>query len=267
MARFAVVVLSLLLVVPHQALAQSASASDPQALKLATQAVAALTGGVPVTDVTLSANVIWVAGSEYDTGTGTLAAKGEVESRIDLNLGEKTRSEIRTSSGGVPEGAWVAGSASEPSSAKQQPYSTHNCLTDASWFFPTLSSLNQTANPEFVFSYVGQEQHNGVSTQHLRVSRIFPEDTKNLALQALSATDFYLDPTSFLPLAIVFSVHPDADMNTNIRSEIGFANYRAVSGVLVPFHIQRMLNGTVVLDIVVNSATVNSGLQDSVFSL
>ena len=72
MARFAVVVLSLLLVVPHQALAQSASASDPQALTLATQAVAALTGGVPVTDVTLSANVIWVAGSDYDTGTGTL---------------------------------------------------------------------------------------------------------------------------------------------------------------------------------------------------
>jgi len=99
------------------------------------------------------------------------------------------------------------------------------------------------------------------------VSRIFPQDTKNLALQGLSATDFYLDPASFLPLAIVFSVHPDADMNTNIRSEIGFANYRAVSGVLIPFHIQRMLNGTVVLDIVVNNATVNSGLQDSLFSL
>ena len=114
---------------------------------------------------------------------------------------------------------------------------------------------------------MGQEQHNGVSTQHVRVSRIFPEDTKNFALQGLSVTNFYLDPVSFLPLAIVFNVHPDADMNTDFRSEVGFANYRAVSGVLIPFHIQRMLNGTVDLDIVVNNATVNSGLPDSTFSV
>jgi hypothetical protein len=56
-------------------------------------------------------------------------------------------------------------------------------------------------------------------------------------------------------------------MNTDIPVEIRFANYQAVSGVQVPFHTQRMLNGTVVLDITAISAVVNSGLSDSQFNL
>jgi hypothetical protein len=79
--------------------------------------------------------------------------------------------------------------------------------------------------------------------------------------------DFYLDPVSLLPLAIAFKVHPDKDMNTEIPTEVRFADYRVVNGARVPFHIQRLLNGSLVLDIVVTSATLNSGLPDSTFSL
>lgn len=107
-----------------------------------------------------------------------------------------------------------------------------------------------------------------MSTQHIRVSQVFAPDAKNiLDISRLSAVDFYLDPASSLPLAIAFQVHADDDMNTNIPMEIRFANYQAVNGVQVPFHIQRMLNGGVVLDVVVTSATVNSGLPDSNFNI
>lgn len=268
MARFAVILLSLLLAAPHQVLAQTTSASDPRALTLAMQAIAALTGTVSVVDATLNANITWLAGSDYFTGTGTFLAKGTSESRFDLNLGDSARSEIRTTSGGVPEGAWIKAAVSAVSTAQPQLFALHNCWTDAAWFFPALSSLAQTSNVNFVFSYVGLEQHGGVSTQHLRVSQVFIQDAKNvLNVPRLGTMDFYLDPASLLPWAIAFKVHPDNDMNTDIPMEIRFANYQAVTGVQIPFHIQRMLNGGVVLDVVVTTAVINSGLPDSDFNI
>jgi hypothetical protein len=248
-------------------LAQTAPLSSTRALTLATQATTALTGGVPVSDVTLNANVTWIAGSDNLTGIGTLQAKGNSESRVDLNLGDTTRTEVRATSDGIPQGEWIK-PATASASAKPHPYATHNCWTDASWFFPALSSITQVSNPNYVFSYVGLEQHGGVSTQHIRVTQMVPQDAKGtLALQRLSAMDFYLEPTSLLPLAIAFKVHPDNDMSTDVPMEIHFANYQSVNGVRVPFHIQRMLNGTVVLDVVVTNAAVNTGLSDSDFSL
>jgi len=123
-----------------------------------------------------------------------------------------------------------------------------------------LSSLTQTANPNFIFSYVGQEQHGGMNTQHIRVYQPGP-------FLGVSTMDFFLDPASYLPLSVAFNAHPDSDMNTNIPVEILFANYQAVSGIQVPFHFQRMFNGSVVLDATITSALVNTGLPDSLFTL
>jgi hypothetical protein len=122
-----------------------------------------MTGGQPVSGVTLNATAIWIAGSDYFTGTATLQAKGSTDSRVDLTLNGLNRTEIRTTSGGAPTGSWIV------ASAKAQPYAQHNCWTDAVWFFPELSSLAKAANPAFFFSYVGQEQHEGLTVQHIRV--------------------------------------------------------------------------------------------------
>ena len=263
----AAVVVAFIVAVTTISLAQT-TPTGPPGSSLATQSLAALTHGLPVADASINANVTWLAGSDYFTGTGTFRAKGTSESRMDLNLGDSTRSEIRTTSGGVPEGAWIKAAALTVSTATPQPYALHNCWTDAAWFFPALSSLAQTSNANFVFSYVGLEQHGGTSTQHVRVSQVFAQDTKNvLNVPRLGTMDFYLDPTSLLPWAIAFKVHPDNDMNTDIPMEIRFANYQTVSGVQIPFHIQRMLNGGVVLDVVVTSAVINSGLPDSDFNI
>jgi outer membrane lipoprotein-sorting protein len=79
--------------------------------------------------------------------------------------------------------------------------------------------------------------------------------------------DFYLDPSTFLPLAIAFAAHPNQDALTDIATEVRFANYQPVNGVLVPFHIQQMLSGGVILDITITAATFNTGIPASTFSL
>jgi hypothetical protein len=259
MHRLAVAVVSTL-IIATSAVAQNPPASDPFALTLAQQSLAALTGGLPITDVMLNANVQSIFGSDSESGTGTFDAKGTGQSRVDLNLSGGTRSDVRYLVNGYPAGAW------SKNNAPATLYSGQNCWTDAAWFFPALSSLTQTANPNFIFKYIGQEQHGGVNTQHIRVFRIGQQDPTG-AVQRLSATDFYLDTTSNVPLALAARSHADKDMNADIPLEVRFANYQAVSGFMVPFHFQQMLNGGVVLDVTVTSAVFNTGLQDSLFNL
>ncbi|HEX6802154.1 MAG TPA: hypothetical protein VF133_00610 [Terriglobales bacterium] len=243
-----------------QTVSQPLPASDPQAITLAQQSFAALLGGATITDVTLNGNVTSIFGADNETGTGTFEAKGTGESRIDLNLSGGTRSDVRNVTSAGPVGAW------ETNGGTPTAYPQHNCWTDAAWFFPALSSLSQTANANFVFKYAGQQQHGAVMSQHIRISQALSWDYNGTMLR-LSTLDFYLDPNSHLPLAVSFSVHADNDENTNIPTEIDFANYQPVNGVLVPFHFQQSLNGRVVLDVTVTSATFNSGLQDSIFTL
>ncbi len=240
------------------AVAQTApqTTSDALAVSLAQKSVVALTGGAPISDITLNANVISIGGSDNDSGTGTFQAKGTGESRADLNLSSGMRSDVRSVTNGVPSGAW------KRNSAPSTPYAQHNCWSDAAWFFPALSALTQTSNPSFVFKYVGQEQHNGVSTQHIQVFQ-----TGSQQIQSLSTMDFYLDSTSSLPLAVASDDRADNDVNTRIPNEIRFAQYQAVSGVQVPFHFQRIFNHSLNLDVSVTSASINTGLSDAAFTL
>src|ERR1700736_6784489 len=124
------------------------SVSDPQAVLYASQSIAALVGSAAISDVTLTGNVTWTAGSATENGTATFIASGKGESRMDLSLSSGTRTEIRDASTGSPMGKWVS---QDGTSGK---FAFHNCQTDPVWFFPVLSSL--AAGPNVVLSYVGQ---------------------------------------------------------------------------------------------------------------
>jgi len=99
----------------------------------------------------------------------------------------------------------------------------------------------------------------------LKVLRVWRTTTRGkapavAAYAKLTTRDYYIDPQSFLPLIVRFNTHADDDAERDIPVEIRFADYRYVSGVRVPFRIQKLLNGSVILDITVTSATINSGL-------
>jgi hypothetical protein len=266
MARF-VVFLSLFLLVCLPLVSQTPSpnptptpVSDVQAITIATQSYAAL-GGALATDATLNGTVTWIVGSDDKTGTATFYVKGTSESRADLTFGGNTQSETRTLSNGFPSGQWKTATGTI-SAASQS-----NCWVDAAWFFPALSSLAQTANTNFIFSYVGREQHNGLTVLHLEVKQLVPGDTAGLNVSRFSVMDVYIDPTSFLPTSIAYNLHADLDSATNVPAEIRFADYRLVNGVEVPFHVQKLLNGSLLMDVVLTNAKTNTGLTDAQFIL
>ena len=118
MARLRIT-LSLFVLLASFAAAQNQPQSDPQALSIAAQAMAALTGGTAITDVTLTGNVSWIAGTETQSGTGTFLAKGASQSRYDLVLAGGNRTDIRNASSGFPGGTWIGPDGGSNSYASQ----------------------------------------------------------------------------------------------------------------------------------------------------
>jgi hypothetical protein len=239
--------------------APQAVARDPRALTLIASSLKALTGGVAVDDVILQATAAYVAGSDQESGTATLTALGNQESLVQLNLDAGTRQEIRNG----PAGAWSGADGTAHSMA------THNCWVDAAWFFPALTLEALQADPTLGVAYLGPVEWNGVATIHLQFSHIVPGQTPAMTaeIQKLSAVDLYLDPKSLLPLALDFNTHLDIDLNANIPVEVQFGSYQSAGGILVPFRVQRFLQGTLNLDLTLVQAAVNSGVSPSTFTL
>ena len=212
-----------------------------------------------MTDVTLQAAASYVAGSDEETGTATLTARGNQESVVQLNLSGGTRQEIRNG----PAGAWSGPNTTAHSMAN------HNCFTDASWFFPVLTLEAISTDPTLAVSYLGSDTSKGVTLLHLQVARWVANLSASATalIQTLSVMDIYFDPQSFLPLVLDFNTHPDEDANMNLPVEIQFGNYQSSHGVLVPLRIQKFLQRTLLLDLAVTNVLVNSGVPDSAFIL
>jgi hypothetical protein len=252
--------LSLQLLIASAVVAQNPPSSDPQAVAFAAQSTQALTGGTSIRDVTLTGNVTWTAGSDTEAGTATLLAFGAGESRMDLALSGGTRTEIRDASTGIPQGEWFA-----PGDASGL-FASQNCWTDAVWFFPVLGSL--AAGPNIILAYIGQENRNGETVQHIRTYVYQPVAyPASPTPEQLSTMDFYLDAVTLLPLTVTYNAHPDNDATTNISVEIDFSNYQPISGVNVPMRIQKYIQGTLTIELMLSSAAFNTGLPITNFTI
>jgi hypothetical protein len=233
--------------------------SDPQALLCAAQSIVAITSGKQILDVTLSGRVTWTVGKESETGTVTLWALRTGESRVDLALSSGNRKEIRDSSTATGRGAWP-----NPT-GRTELSSPHNCSADSVWFFPALGSLS--ARPNEVLSYVGWETRNGSAVQHIRSYVCMPSRaTLSPSIQQLRGMDFYLDSATHLPVATVFNTHPNDAADSNIAIEIDFQNYQQIDGMQVPMRIRRFVQGTLLADISLDTASFNTGLSLATFA-
>jgi hypothetical protein len=232
---------------------------DPQALTAIASSLKALTGGTTVNDVILQTTASYVAGSDEESGTATLTASGNLMSLVQLNLSGGTREEIRSG----PAGVWIG-----PDGAAHSMF-TNNCWTDASWFFPVLTLEAVSANPQLSVSYLGPDTSKGTPLIHLRVASVLSgqDPTVTALVTTLSTMDLYLGPQSLLPLVLDFNVQPDTGISMNVPVEMRFGNFQTVSGVLVPFDIQKYLQGTLLLDFKVANVTVNSSVPPDTFTL
>ena len=235
----------------------AAPVRDPNAVALAARSLQAMAGITALKDITIQAKATYIAGSDQEIGPATLIASGNQQSLVTLSLTNGPRQEVRNGFAG----AW--------SGVDQIPQlmAPHNCWSDANWFFPSLTLQALQADPTLGVLYQGPASWSGHAVLHLQFFHTIPGLSSSLLAQAqtVSAMDLLVDPQSLLPLSLSFNLHPDDDLNIGIPVQVLFSDYRLQGGVLVAFHIQKYVQGTLTLDLQVSSATVNSGVPQSEF--
>jgi len=253
---------ALLLTFPSLSASQQSAAPAPQAATLLAQSAAALTGRVALTDVTLSGTVRRIAGSDDESGTAVLTAISSGSSKLALTFPSGNRNEVRTNSSSGPAGSWSG------HDGVAHPISYHNLMTD-SGLFPAFALAGLLSSQNTVATYIGQETRNGASVIHISAYQQVSGITGEAAAlpQRLSQIEIFLDPTTFLPASIAFKTHPDSNALLDIPIEVDFSDYRIVNGVQLPFHVQKSLNNSLLLDLQFQSVAVNTGLLASSFSL
>jgi len=162
---------------------------------------------------------------------------------------------------GAPRGQWK----SEDKKTRTMP--EFNCLTDAAWFFPALTSLG--GRRDRLLKYLGQETRNNATVEHLRSYVRDPKWPKAVAptLERRRSMDFYLDAATLLPVAVSFNVHPDNDGNADLLTEVEFSDYQNLNGVLVPMRIRKYVQGSLLLDIAVSNVALNTRLGLAEFAV
>jgi hypothetical protein len=253
---------SLSILLPIALAAQPPASSSAQASQLLRQSLAALEGNTSVTDVTLSGTARRIAGSDDESGTAVLKALASGAGRSDLSLSSGQRSEVENLSTATPTGSW-----SGPDGVAHA-MAFHNLLNEPVWFFPAFAIARRLSNSGYVATYVGHETHNGQAVEHVSVSQ--SSSTRGSlgapTYQHLTQIDFFLDSSSLLPSAIFFNIHPDDNALLDLSIEIRFSDYRATGGSQVPFHVQKFLNNSLLLDFQAQTVTFDSGLAASTFS-
>jgi hypothetical protein len=224
-------------------------------------ALAALSPNVAITDITLSGSVRRIAGSDDQSGTAILKALSSGAARVELSLYSGTLSEIYNSSASGPAGAW-----SGPD-GMSHPMQFHSLLAEPAWFFPTFA-ISRRLLGGYVVTDIGAETHNGRQVEHFSVQQSFSSPSlPGIGIQHLTQVDFLIDSQTLMPTAVSFNIHPDDNALLDIPAEIDFSDYRHVSGVQIPFHIQKIVNGSLLLDIQVQNGSVNSGISASAFTI
>jgi hypothetical protein len=255
------VVFSVLVLLPSNINSQQAATASTQPSTILAQSLAVLNGSVQVADVTLIGTVEWIAGSDDEMGTAVLQALATGASNSVLNFPSGNRTEIWSLSS-APSGSW-----SGPDGTAHK-IVFHNLLSEPVWFFPAIAIARRVSNPSYVSTYVGQETHEGKNVQHISVYQTapLPNAKGGVTFEHLTQVEIFLDSSTLLPTAIGFNIHPDDNALLDIPMEIQFADYRNVNGVQVPFRVQKLINGGVVLDCQIRGVTFNSGLSASLFT-
>jgi hypothetical protein len=216
------------------------------------QAQMAVSGGKPFSVVDLTATVQWIAGSLNQNGTAQLQTKLDGSSDVQLNLGQASRTETQTAIGTSRTCQW------SDASGTSHGITGANCFVAMPWFAPSLFTQGLSLS-SLVIQTDNGEVTDGTSTLH-QISyqlNLIGQDSASTAqrVQASTVTVLY-NPQTFLPASLEYKIHPDGDDLKALDVRVVFSNYQSVSGVMLPFQIERYINRTLQLKLDVSSASI-----------
>jgi hypothetical protein len=213
----------------------------------------AFSKGKAIHNVQMSGTATWHAGSLEDSGTVDLTASTSGSSQMKLLLtASGGRIESQTGAGGSANCQWAG------KDGKAHIASLNNCWKSNLWFLPAISLQPSLLPSELgiIDLGTGAVGSSGDEYRHIQSQLVLRDIPLALTADIMqqSTADLGLDPATFLPAVLTYSVRPDDGALSSIAIEIRYSNYRTVNGVQIPFLIQRYVNNCLQLEILVNSA-------------
>jgi hypothetical protein len=245
--------------------AQQPPPSSDQAAGL-TQVINAHVGNKPLMSAVLK-GIFTAKGVAGDSsGTITLAALAQKTSQIELESPNGNRREVRNGSGIFPFRMWTGLDGTQHKASQ-----TDLKLPHPAWFFPSFVLLSGVGSPDYWSSDLGTVTWGGKTVKHISIWQRFPLGqpvATSSGDKETTQTDFYLDPTTFLPVAMTFHVHidpqdptelilPSASTTGDVLVQVNYSDYRSVQNRQIPFHIQLVQGNSPVMDIQISSVALD----------
>jgi hypothetical protein len=251
--RFCCSILCLLFCITASHSAQSQTATSQTPSPFQQQAQIAVSGGKAFSVVNLTAAAEWIAGSDRERGTAQLQANADGSTNVQLALGKASRTEVQTKADLSRTCTWTDGT------GKSHDVLGPNCLIAVPWFAPSLFGQPSAALPSLLGTTDDGAVSKDSSTFHqvsylLKLKGADSSATNQLVGQ--STVKVFYDPQTSLPASLEYFIHPDSDDSRNIPVRVVFSNYQSISGVMLPFHIERYVNRTLQLKLDVSNASI-----------
>jgi hypothetical protein len=240
------------------------SSSSPLSTVLQGSQAALGLNAVQLNDITLTGTAEYILGSTDETGTIKLRAMNDGSSRMDVSIssGTVTDSTYHSDSQLVGEARDEHG--------KLRKRAHHNLMTETAWFCPAMLIQHFAFFSRQAWVSTPASENNATfnsSTLILRKQASTGNDTADAEIKRLSQFRMTVDTASFLPQTVKYETHSDTNATVNIPVEVRFSAYAVFSGVMVPTHIKKYINGVLQLDISVSDVAINTGLTNSDFLL
>lgn len=130
---------------------------------------------------------------------------------------------------------------------------------------PALSVLRQYPDPSFQIIYIGVEPLGHATCHHIQMQRRWSTD--NLGHDWERPVDVYIDVTTNLLTRLAYSAHPPLHPEINSHILVDYADYRSVSGLMIPFAMTETIGADLKQQYTLQTFAVNQGLQQPDFTL
>lgn len=207
-----------------------------------------------VHSITLNGTAKWTAGSLHESGPAKLQASVDGSSTLQLSLNTASRTETRTALGTSRTCEWT------DAKSAVHPLVGPDCESAVPWFAPILlvQPVAAVANALNIADD-GQVAESGSTLRELSYRTV--ETGKNAALASALTEDTYVrvlyDPETLLPARAEYAIHADSNLHIQIPVKVIYSNYQTVSGVPIPFQIDRYVNGVLQLSVTLTNASLN----------
>lgn len=248
---FVLAFFSLLFVLPASPQqANTVPQRDSQAVALLQLAIAQMGGSVPK-DSVATANIIIVAGSSTQNGSGKFSTRGIDQSSEEIITPDSDLTFV-----------YSRDLAAEINGGTVQQSPLEIAATRHSPNFPLPLLANLIGNQDSALVYVGLETVGGLTYQHVRTWNTFTSKPDLQPLAEFSVRDFWFDSATGLPSRLSFNLRAGRGSPPRQPIDVTYDDYRKVGGILYPFTIHRSLNGTPWMTISIQQVQLNTGLSD-----